>query len=243
MRRKIVVGYSGGVTSAWCAAWALMSYAKEDVVFLFHDTKEEDEDTYRFLREFAGRLNHPITERSDGRSVEELEDAESMLANDRSAFCSRVLKMEQREKYFEELRSQFIWDITLILGFTGDEWMRIQNATMRAETKDYSVRFPLAETKTSKQTAADFIQCSMGIALPRMYEWSGHANCVGCRRGSGGYWWAVKQNRPEVFARRAEREREFGHSYLNGKFLDELKKPRDYKDRESIEIGTCECGS
>ena len=72
--RRIVVGYSGGVTSAWCLGWALRTYPRGEVVALFHDTKSEDADTYRYLREMAVVLGIPITERSDGRSVEEVED-------------------------------------------------------------------------------------------------------------------------------------------------------------------------
>lgn len=165
-----------------------------------------------------------------------------MLANDRAAFCSRILKAEQRQKYFAELRAQFVFDIVLVLGFTGNEERRIQNHTMHAESGDYSVRFPLAETKTIKQQAADFIQCSLGISLPAMYAWSGHANCVACRRGGLNFWWAVKMNAPERFAQAASREREFGHSHINGVFLDELNKPQKYADKESIDIGSCECG-
>lgn len=242
MRRRIVVGYSGGVTSAWCAAWALMHFPKEEVVFLFHDTKEEDPDTYRFLYQFASRLGHLVTERSDGRSVSQVEQDEGMLANDRAAFCSRILKAEQRQKYFAELQSQFIFDITLVLGFTANEERRIQNHAMHAEVGGYNVRFPLAETETTKQQAADFIKCSLGIALPAMYSWSGHANCIGCRRGGLNYWWAVKQNEPALFKQMAVREREFGHSHINGTFLDELTQPEFRKDKESIEVGSCECG-
>lgn len=53
MTRRVVVGFSGGVTSAWCAGWALRNYPREEVVLLFHDTKEEHPDTYRFIREMS----------------------------------------------------------------------------------------------------------------------------------------------------------------------------------------------
>lgn len=39
--RRVIVGFSGGVTSAWCAGWALENYPREEVILLFHDTKEE----------------------------------------------------------------------------------------------------------------------------------------------------------------------------------------------------------
>ena len=100
---KIIVGWSCGVSSAWCGGWALDNFPKTDVVFLFHDTKEEDADTYRFGREMAKALNHPITERSDGRSVTEVARDEGALPNNRMAFCSRILKAEQRDRYFKEL--------------------------------------------------------------------------------------------------------------------------------------------
>jgi hypothetical protein len=47
---------------------------REEVVALWHDTEKEDEDTLRFLFEIAKKLGIPVTERSDGRSVEEVED-------------------------------------------------------------------------------------------------------------------------------------------------------------------------
>lgn len=66
--RRVIVGFSGGVTSAWCAGWALRNFPREEVVLLWHDTKEEHKDTYRFLHEMAAALDMPIVERSDGRS-------------------------------------------------------------------------------------------------------------------------------------------------------------------------------
>lgn len=102
--RRVVVGFSGGVTSAWCAGWALEHFPREEVVLLFHDTKEEHPDTYRFLREMAAALEMPITERSDGRSVTEVFRDEGFLGNNQNAMCSRILKQQQGDRYLDELR-------------------------------------------------------------------------------------------------------------------------------------------
>ena len=243
--RRVVVGYSGGVTSAWAAAWSLREFPRSEVIWLFHDTKEEHPDTYRFLREFAQVVGHPITEQSDGRSVTEVFHDEGAIANNRMAFCSRILKAEQRDLYFKRLRTEGVTDIVNILGFSKMEWKRVQRATARAMQSGYAVRFPLIEKEITKQDAADYC-LSLGIKPPEMYRWSEHANCIGCVRGGKAYWLKVAKNEPEVFAQRAALEKEFGHTILKDTSLVQLQKTgllRPVKQRESIEISACECGS
>lgn len=243
--RRVVVGHSGGVTSAWCLGWALREYPREEVVALWHDTKAEHSDTYRFLREIAAKLGIEITERSDGRSVEEVEDDENALANNRMAFCSRILKAEQKDKYFAELKAQGVTEIINVLGFSLVEWKRIQRQTMNAERLGYKVRFPAMEEGITKQDCADWCM-SLGVRPPAMYAWSEHANCVGCRRGGKAYWLKVKENAPDVFLHAIQREKQFGHTFLKDTTLEDLAHTglkREVKQRESIEIGSCECGA
>lgn len=243
--RRVVVGYSGGVTSAWCLDWAMRSFPREEVVALFHDTKREDADTYRYLREMAATLGVAITERSDGRSVEEVEDDEHALANNRMAFCSRILKAEPRDRYFAELRAVGVTRIVSVVGFSAHEWQRVQRAFIRGVADGYEVRFPLVEEGVTKQQCADW-SIALGVPLPAMYAWSDHANCVGCRRGGKGYWLAVRENAPAVFEAAKARESTFGHTFLKDTTLANLEivgMKRPVKRREAIEIGVCECGS
>jgi len=242
--RKVIVGFSGGVSSAWCAGWALRTYPRHEVVFLFHDTKEEDEDTYRFIRDMAAALEHPVTEVSDGRSVTEIFHDENAIANNRMAFCSRILKAEQRDKYFAHLRANGVSEIVNVLGFSAMEEQRVQRAAGRAIQQGYTCRFPMIEDKVTKQQAADWC-VSLGVCLPKMYVWSEHANCVGCVRGGKAYWLAVKENAPEIFEQRAKLEEEFGHTILKDTTLRNLAVTglkRRVKQREAIEIGPCDCG-
>ncbi len=213
--RRIVVGFSGGVTSAWCAGWALRTFPRDEVVLLWHDTKEEDPDTYRFLLEMADALGMPIVERSDGRSVTEVFRDEGFLGNNQNAMCSRILKMDQGDRYFRELREAGATEIVKVLGFSARETERVQRAWARGEAHDYGVRFPMIETGTSKQEAADWVQ-QQGVCPSAMYQWAEHANCVGCVKGGKAYWLAVAENAPEVFAQRIALETEFGHGILRG---------------------------
>jgi 3'-phosphoadenosine 5'-phosphosulfate sulfotransferase (PAPS reductase)/FAD synthetase len=241
----MVVGFSGGVTSAWAAMGALRNFPREHVIWLFHDTKEEDADTYRFIREFSEKTGHPITEQSDGRSVTQVFEDEGAIANNRMAFCSRILKAEQRDKYFAKLRAEGVESITNVLGFTALEWQRVQRATARSWRDGYFVVFPLIDNHITKQQAADYC-LSLGVQPPAMYRWSEHANCVGCVRGGKAYWLKVKENRPDVFAQRVALEEQYGHTILKDTSLVQLAAmglKREVRAREAIDIGPCECGS
>lgn len=243
---RTVVGFSGGVTSAWAAGWAVQSYLRTEVDLVFHDTKEEDEDTYRFIREMALALGKPVINWSDGRSVTDVFHDENAIANNRMAFCSRILKAEQRDRYFDHLRESGVTNIVNVVGFTARERNRVQRAWIRGQAAGYTVRFPLVEERVTKQQAAEWCVRTMGVRLPRMYEWSEHANCVGCVRGGKAYWLKVREARPEIYEQRAALEDEFGHTILKDTSLRLLAitgLKRTVRQRESIDIGACECGS
>lgn len=245
---KVVVGFSGGVTSAWCAGWALRNYPREDVVLLWHDTREEHPDTYRFLRDMAAALGMPITERSDGRSVTEVFRDEGYLGNNQNAMCSRILKVDQNDRFIGELKSQG-FNVLKVLGYSVREWQRMQRAQARAEQHGYGVAFPIAVERVSKQATADWC-IAQGVKPSAMYEWAEHANCIGCVKGGKAYWLAVAEHAPEIFAQRVALEEEFGHGILRGggrehhllKDLVQIGLKRPVRAREAITIGACECG-
>lgn len=244
--RRIVVGFSGGVTSAWCAGWALRNFPKDEVILLFHDTKEEDEDTYRFLREMVAKLDHPLTERSDGRSVTELAYDHNALPNNMMAFCSHELKIEPGNRFIEELRDSGVDEIVKVFGFSANETERVQRMVAMGWKMGFTPRFPIIEEGATKQDCADWCTCTMGIAIPRMYTWSDHANCVGCVRGGKAYWLAVKDNAPEVFEQRKRLEAEFNATFNRRYSLVQIENEglfRNVNRKEAIEVGPCECGS
>lgn len=246
--RRVIVGFSGGVTSAWCAGWALRNFPREEVVLLWHDTKEEDPDTYRFLREMAEKLGMPITERSDGRSVTQVFRDEGFLGNNQNAMCSRILKRIPGERYVAELRAQG-FRVSQVFGYSAKEPKRVERMVGRSLAEGFTALFPIVKEGVTKQECADWC-VTQGVCPSAMYQWSDHANCVGCVKGGKAYWLAVAEHAPEVFAQRVELEEEFGHGILRGgdrehyllKDLVQIGLTRRVPRREAIEIGACDCG-
>lgn len=246
--RRVVVGFSGGVTSAWCAGWALRNFPRDEIVLLWHDTREEHPDTYRFLREMAANLDMPITERSDGRSVTELFRDEGFLGNNQNAMCSRILKVAPSKRYIQGLLDDG-YEVIKVIGFSAKEPLRVQNMVGKGAAEGFTPRFPVIEDGVTKQDCVDWCN-ARGVRPSAMYCWAEHANCVGCVKGGRAYWLAVAQHHPDVFEQRAQLEEEFGHGILRGggrqhvtlRELVHVGLKRPVAHREKIDIGSCECG-
>ncbi len=249
MSRRVVVGFSGGVTSAWCAGWALRSFPRDEVILLWHDTKEEHPDTYRFLHEMAAALDMPITERSDGRSVTELFRDEGMLGNNQNTMCSRILKAEQGSAFVAELKAAG-HQVIKVIGYSAHERKRVDRMVGHCANEGIQARFPIIEHGITKQQCADWCACEMKVQPSAQYEDFDHANCEGCVRGGKDYFLRLHEKRPHIYWQRSALEEEFGHTIIRGgdrehytlRELVNITLKRKVSRKEKIEIGACECG-
>jgi hypothetical protein len=215
----------------------------DEIILLWHDTKEEHPDTIRFIREMAEALGLPVTEWSDGRSVTQVFRDEGFP---REQSEHGVLAHSQAGA---GVAIECGYEVVKLVGMSAKEPRRVARQVSLSVNGGYTVRFPLIETSTTKQQATDWC-LAMGVKPSAMYCWSEHANCVGCVKGGMAYWQAVAKNAPEVYAQRAALEEEFGHGILRGgdreqyllKDLVQVRLKRSVPFRESIEIGACECG-
>lgn len=205
---RVIVGISGGKSSAWCGWWALRHFPKERVILYFNDTKWEHPDTYRFIKELSAYLNHPITEDSDGRSVEEVFYDNHALADNRMPFCSRILKSERLQRYYKN------GDV-LIFGIGIDEQHRAKRIITQykrigdRKKKWATVRFPLIETNTTSTDVDNWLR-NTGIEPPLLYKLGfKHNNCSGgCVRAGKKQWKHLYETLPEVYLDRERVERE-----------------------------------
>jgi len=108
MKTKHVVMFSTGAGSAWIAKYVVEKYGKEDTIILITDTKWEDKDNYRFMNDVMNYIGMEITEKSDGRTPEDIFRKDLYFGNFGTAPCSKELKMKQTFLYIQELIEQGI---------------------------------------------------------------------------------------------------------------------------------------
>ena len=201
-----VVMYSGGKASFLAAVRVKEKYPDSNIVLMFSDTKTEDADLYRFLRETASQLDLPLVELSDGRDIWGVFKDTKFLGNNRVPVCSRVLKQEISARYIKEFYEPS--ETTLHFGIDWTEAHRAERIPKLWEP--YHVDFPLLwDPVADKEEATSHLDL-MGIKQPRLYDLGApHNNCGGLcvRAGHGHFKWALEKI-PDVYAEWESREEE-----------------------------------
>ena len=201
-----IVMYSGGKAS-WLAAHKVKEAYPEDLIQLvFTDTKTEDEDLYRFLKEGAEALDLPLVWLADGRDIWEVFKDNRFLGNNRVPVCSRVLKQEASDSW---VRDNCDPDSTTL--YFGIDWTESHRAERIPERwQPYAVEFPLLWEPVTEKEEADILLARYGIKQPRLYDLGApHNNCGGMcvRAGHGHFKWALSAL-PNRFAQWEKKEEE-----------------------------------
>lgn len=212
---KHVVGFSGGAASSVTAKIISDKYPN-NTILLFHDTKSEPEDNYRFRNDVAKYIKLPITDFSYGKNIWELFDQHKMIANNRIAFCSKTLKRDMSIKYLKNNKPNILY-----LGFTAEEKERALISEDRYAQQGIEVKFPLIEKNITKEQCYYTITNCWNIQLPKMYDWANHANCIPCVRGGMAYWGCIYMFERESWNKMNIAEHKFGHSVLKQGTLQE----------------------
>jgi len=212
---KNVIAFSGGIQSSYMTLMLVKELPKSSIILLFHDTKTEPSDNYRFRREISEYIGIPITEFSDGRDIWQVFDDENFLGNNRIPICSMKLKVIPAQKFYKKINDDFV----VYIGYNMYEHRRAQKICARYPKIKY--KFPLLERKISMCEIISGIK-STGITLPKMYKHFKHANCVPCARMGKSDWRKVKKFYPDRFKKALEYEKKFGHSFMKNTYLKDL---------------------
>tara|TARA_R110001599_G_C12089271_1_gene645871 strand:- start:66 stop:911 length:846 start_codon:yes stop_codon:yes gene_type:complete len=218
MSDKIIGWWSGGITSAVACKLSIDLYGKENLRIIFIDTMNEDDDTYRFMKDCSdwyGIEIETITS-TKHKSIQEVWRRYNALNNAKGAVCSSELKRQVRETWEKtnEWKHQ-------IFGFELDEYKRAKGMVLNhPQTKPL---FPLMMYGLSKKDCIKIVQ-DADIEVPNMYSLGFlNNNCfkTGCVQGGIGYWQKMGRDFPEKFDAMAKMEHEL--TDVKGKPVTMLK--------------------
>jgi len=204
---KVIGWWSGGITSAVTCRLIADIYGIDNCRFIFIDTFNEDDDTYRFkadCEKWYEKEIETITGIGDEyKSIQDVWFKYLSLNVSKGAICSSELKREVRKEWQRnnEFRCQ-------AFGFEFDEYNRARSLSLNyPESKPI---FPLFLYAYDKSKCIEIVQ-EAGIEPPRMYQLGFHNNnCfkTGCVQGGIGYWQKMARDFPEKFDAMARIEHE-----------------------------------
>ena len=227
---KTVSWFSAGVSSAVATKLII---DEVDEIFYIH-IEDQHPDSMRFVKDCEQWFGKEIqVMQSPFESVAGVVLSQRYVNGPAGAPCTRLLKKRVRQDWEKD---QDIFGITYVWGMDVDEAHRIER--IREAMPEQNHRAPLVEQIIGKEHAHQILKAS-GIARPAMYDLGYHNNnCIGCVKGGMGYWNKIREDFPDVFAQRAEMERDVGASCIKGVFLDELDPERGRHDGPIVD----DCG-
>lgn len=209
-KQPVIAWWSGGVRSAVTCKLCIDYFGIENVRIIFIDTKNEDDDTYRFKSECEKWYKKEI-ETISSKQYDNIEDIwfdHLSLGLAKGARCSLDLKIKVRQDFTK--RNTFSYQA---FGYDIDETGRAKD--MKNSNPHLRPIFPLLMAWLDKFDCVKIVQKAndmfLTINLPLPYQMGlENNNCfkTGCVSGGIGYWQWMQKNQPEKFDAMAEREKQ-----------------------------------
>lgn len=212
--------FSAGVSSAVATKLAI---GQIDRIMYTH-IEDHHPDTLRFMLACEEWFGKPVELwQSPYKNVDTACRYNRFIRSPKTgAVCTKYLKRLVRQKFEYENEG----NLRIVWGLDCDEQDRADK--IMANMPNHEHLFPLIEQGVTKEGAHQILNAS-GIKRPAMYALGyNNNNCIGCIKGGMGYWNHIRVDFPEVFAARAQMEREIGFPILGNKYgwLDELDPER-----------------
>lgn len=203
MKSNIIAWWSGGIASAVVCKFAVETYKNVRIVFI--DTKNEHDDTYRFLTDCEAVYGQKIKTIWNDKyeNIQDVWRTHLALNHANGAVCSSELKRNMRVKE-QDLKN----DYAQIFGFDNTERERAIN--MSKNYPEINPIYPLLDLDMSKEDCIKEVQ-SWGVEIPIPYKLGyRNNNCfkTGCVQGGAGYWQKFKRENIEAFNKMADMEQE-----------------------------------
>lgn len=230
MSQRVVSWFSCGANSAVATYLAIKKYGLERVEIVYCDTGGEHPDNTRFLMDCEKWFGKSITVLRNEKYKDHMDVwvKHKFVNSPHGAKCTGELKRVLRHKYQRH-------DDIQVFGYSADETHR--SVRFNEVFPEVETDFILIEKGLQKKDCIGLVE-KQGILLPAMYRLGFvNNNCIGCCKGSEGYWNKIRKHFPEHFQRASDIEQQLGNHIIKGVFLKDLKPN---KGKKYEEIPSCD---
>jgi 3'-phosphoadenosine 5'-phosphosulfate sulfotransferase (PAPS reductase)/FAD synthetase len=203
----VVCWWSGGITSAVACKIAIDLFGLDSCRMVMIDTRNEDDDTYRFKKDcelWYGKEIEVIA--SDiYPTIQDVWHRFNSLNVATGAICSTHMKRLVRERW--QKTNDYDYQV---FGFEFEKKEFNRALSMKLNHPNSKAIFPLIMMGYDKNACMEIVKDS-GIEIPMMYQLGfNNNNCfkTGCVQGGIGYWKKMKVDFPDKFERMADLEHE-----------------------------------
>jgi 3'-phosphoadenosine 5'-phosphosulfate sulfotransferase (PAPS reductase)/FAD synthetase len=196
-----IVALSGGKDST-ALALRLAEVEPRDYVYICTPTGDELPEMEGHWRKLSKLLGQPILRLRDPETptIYDLIRKFEMLPNWRARWCTRILKIETAQSFYDMVKPAVIY-----VGLRADEEKRKGNKLFDDAIEQ---RFPMQEWGWGVGDVLSYLD-KIGVKIPI------RTDCAMCFYQRIGEWWNLWKYYPELFRRISNLENEIGHTLLS----------------------------
>ena len=190
-----VLGLSGGRDSAALAIYMRQNHPDLDIDYFFTDTGKELPEVYEFLIMLEGFLGKPIRRLNPDRDFDFwLKQYGNFLPSAQTRWCTRQLKLRPFEQWIRPMldRGNLVYSYVAI---RADEEYR---EGYTSKHRNLIVKLPLKDAGIDKGGVLEILD-SVGVGLPKYYEWRTRSGCTFCFFQQKIEWVRLKERHPDFF--------------------------------------------
>lgn len=243
-KEKHVISVSGGKDSAALAIYLREKYPEREFEYLFFDTEEELQETYRYLNDLESRLGIKIRKEYPTKSFKELLlEHNDYLPSPMERWCTRKMKLETFMRTMEEYKDFTVYNY---VGIRADE----NREGLIPSAENIITVMPFKEDGITLSDVKRILK-DFGIGLPKYYEpikdekydieyFRSRSGCYFCFFMRQIEWVWLYEKHPDEFEKAMQFEKS-GYSWIKDMPLKELIKEenidkikRSYKRMEEL---------
>lgn len=226
MRKRHVLGISGGKDSAALAVYMRQTEPDLDIEYFFTDTGKELPEVYEFLGRLEGFLGKPILRLNPDRDFDFwLQEYNNFLPSPQTRWCTRQLKIKPFEDWLRPALASGE-QINSYVAIRSDEEYREGYISSQDNLK---VHLPFRKAGIDKAGVHELLEAA-GLGLPDYYRWRSRSGCTFCFYQQKIEWARLLDEHPSAFeeAKRYEKnalDHGSPFTWSHGESLDELSRP------------------